>query len=90
MRAAIISFTKTLAKELAPKIQVNSVSPGFVYTKNYEKIRDESKERFLKSTYLGRWIKAEEIAQAFLYLATADAMIGENLVVDAGFSLKKG
>lgn len=36
-KAAMINFTKTMAKELAPQIQVNSVAPGFTFTENYEK-----------------------------------------------------
>lgn len=88
-KAAVINFTKTLAKQLAPNIQVNTIAPGFVLTKPFDKAPEELKEKFISKTYLKRWIKPEEIADAFLYLATADAVTGEVLVVDAGYTLKE-
>ncbi len=89
-KAAAISFTKTLAKELAPDIRVNAVAPGFVITPNYDKTPQEVKDQFIDGTLIKRWIQPQEIAGAFLYLATAEAVTGENLVVDGGFTLKVG
>jgi 3-oxoacyl-[acyl-carrier protein] reductase len=89
-KAAVINFTKTLAKHLAPKIQVNAIAPGFVKTPNFDDVPQETKDNFINKTYLKRWINPLEIAEAFLYLATADAITGEVLVVDAGFTLKEG
>ncbi len=87
-KAAAISFTKTLAKELSPKIRVNAVAPGFVITPNYDNASQEVKDGFIAGTQIKRWIQPQEIAEAFLYLATAEAVTGENLVVDGGFTLK--
>ncbi|HEX8762929.1 MAG TPA: SDR family oxidoreductase [Candidatus Saccharimonadales bacterium] len=87
-KAATISLTKTMAKELAPKIRVNGVAPGFVITPNYDKTPQEVKDGFIDGTLIKRWIQPEEIAEAFLYLATAEAITGENLIVDGGFTLK--
>ena len=87
-KAAAISFTKTLAKELAPAIRVNAVAPGFVITPNYDAVPDDVKEQFIAGTLIKRWIQPDEIAAAFLYLATAAAVTGENLVVDGAFTLK--
>lgn len=89
-KAAAISFTKTLAKELAPHVRVNAVAPGFVITPNYDKTPQEVKDQFIDGTLIKRWIQPEEIAEAFLYLATAEAVTGANLVVDGGFTLKVG
>lgn len=87
-KAAVISFTKTLAKELAPHITVNAVAPGFVLTRAYDTMSEQAKKDFLESTLIKRWITPEEIADAFLYLAGADAVTGHVLVVDGGFTLK--
>jgi len=89
-KAAVINFTKTLAKQLAPTIQVNSVAPGFVITPNYDKIPQKTKDDFINGTLLKKWIQVEDIAEACLYLITAKSVTGETLVVDAGFTLKKG
>jgi NAD(P)-dependent dehydrogenase (short-subunit alcohol dehydrogenase family) len=48
------------------------------------------KDKFIDDTAIKRWIQPNEIAEAFLYLATAEAVTGENLVVDGGFTLKQG
>lgn len=84
-KAATISFTKNLAKELAPDIRVNAVAPGFTLTPNYDQSSPMVKE-FIDGTLIKRWIQPEEIAEAFLYLATAEAITGENLVVDGGYT----
>lgn len=83
-KAAVINFTKTLAKELAPKILVNAVAPGFTLTSAYDDVPEALKTEFINSTLLKKWITPDEIADAFLYLASAEAITGEVLVVDAG------
>ena len=87
-KAALISFTKTLAKELAPNITVNAVAPGFVYTPNYDNFSQELQDAFMEATPIHRFIHVDEIADAFLYLAGTTAVTGEVLVVDGGFTLK--
>jgi 3-oxoacyl-[acyl-carrier protein] reductase len=87
-KAGINSFTKTLAKRIAPKIHVNAVAPGFVKTRSYDKMSPEMIQGFLEQTYLKRWVTEEEIADAFVFLAKNDAMTGQIIYVDAGFTLK--
>lgn len=84
-KAAAISFTKNLAKELAPNIRVNAVAPGFTLTPNYDQDSPMVKS-FIEGTLIKRWIQPEEIAEALLYLATAEAVTGENLIVDGGYT----
>lgn len=87
-KAGIISFSKTFAKMVAPNIQVNAVAPGFVKTRNYDKMTPEQITTFLEQTYLKRWVTEDEIADAFIFLAKNDAMTGQVIYVDAGFTLK--
>jgi 3-oxoacyl-[acyl-carrier protein] reductase len=87
-KAAVNSFTRTLAKQVAPKIQVNAVAPGFVKTRSYDSMSDEQVQGFIDQTYLKRWVTVEEIADAFVFLAKNDAMTGQVIYVDAGFTLK--
>lgn len=87
-KAAIVNFTKTLAKELAPDITVNAVAPGFVYTHNYDSMSTELREQFLSNTLIKRFIETREIADAYLYLAETRVVTGEVIVVDGGFNLK--
>lgn len=87
-KAALINFTKTLAKELAPTIQVNAVAPGFVTTPNYDGVPQALKDEFIGGTLINRWIEPAEMAAPYLFLAASDATTGEVLVVDGGYSLK--
>ncbi len=85
-KAGVINFTKSLAKQLAPNIQVNAVAPGPTDTE-----MNNWKKEDLKHTYIGRLLQPEEIAKAIFFLAT-DAPVsltGEVIVVDGGYSLKQ-
>jgi NAD(P)-dependent dehydrogenase (short-subunit alcohol dehydrogenase family) len=87
-KSGINSFSKTLAKMVAPNIQVNAVAPGFVKTRNYDNMTKEQTDMFIEQTYLKRWVTEEEIADAFIFLVKNDAMTGQVIYVDAGFTLK--
>ena len=87
-KAAVISFTKNLAKLWAPKILVNAVAPGYVEVQKFKTYSENSRRGMIKEMRLGRFITPQEIAEAFLYLATAGAVTGEVLVIDGGLSLK--
>lgn len=87
-KAAVNSFTRTFAKQVAPKITVNAVAPGFVKTRSYDNMPPEQLQGFLDQTYLKRWVTVEEIADTFVFLAVNDAMTGQVIYVDGGFTLK--
>lgn len=87
-KAAVIIFTRTLAKVLAPKITVNAVAPGFTLTRYWDGTSSQEKKELLDSTLLKKWVKPEEVAKAFLYLARNDSVTGEVLVVDGGYTIK--
>ncbi len=99
-KAAVIMFTKTLAKCLAPMgIRVNCVSPGIVATDIYNKVEAEMMmeqgtfadwlvEESIKNGQLliPRGCRPEEIASAVAFLASEDAsyITAQNLSVDGG------
>ena len=87
-KAAVNSFTRTFAKQAAPKIQVNAVAPGFVKTRSYDNMTPDMLDGFIQQTYLKRWVTEDEIADAFIFFAQNDAITGQVLYVDAGFTLK--
>jgi 3-oxoacyl-[acyl-carrier protein] reductase len=89
-KAALINFTKTLAKELAPSIRVNAVAPGFVESSAYDGAPEELKQSFLDSTLIKRWISPAELSAAYTYLASQEAVTGTVVTVDGGFLLKEG
>ncbi len=87
-KAAINSFTKTLAKQVAPTIHINAVAPGYVRTRTYDNMSKEKIDAYLNQTFLKRWITEDEIADAFIFLAKNDGITGQIIYVDGGFTLK--
>lgn len=87
-KTALLGLTKALASELAPKIRVNSVSPGFVPTHfaDYMTRTPEIKKDFEDKTQLGRLGTPADMAAAVAYLVSEDAsyVTGENLVIAGG------
>ena len=87
-KAAVIGFTKALAKELAPSgINVNCVAPGLIETDMNKHLTKEDKAAFAEAVALGRCGKAEEVADAVYFLATEGAsyITGQVISVDGGF-----
>jgi NAD(P)-dependent dehydrogenase (short-subunit alcohol dehydrogenase family) len=91
-KAALISFTMTLAKQLAPHVNVNAVGPGHTKTDIWRSLAQEVKDKMLAGTYLQRFAEPEDIANAVLFFASAEAdfITGQHLVIDGGFQLKSG
>ena len=90
-KTAVIGLTKTMAKELAPYINVNSVAPGHTKTEMTAPLPDEIKQNMVEGSYLKRMAEPEDIAKAILFMASEDAdfITGQVLLVDGGFSLKR-
>ncbi|MCA0230409.1 MAG: SDR family oxidoreductase [Bacteroidetes bacterium] len=84
-KAAIDSMTRSLARALAPKIRVVSVSPGFVegeYTKNFD---PNFLKNQLEKTPLGRFATGNDVANAVFALTTSLTFSTGNIItVDGG------
>jgi NAD(P)-dependent dehydrogenase (short-subunit alcohol dehydrogenase family) len=87
-KGGLISFTKSMARELAPHgIRVNAVSPGVIDTPFHEVFSTpEMITNFVKGIPLGRVGKAMECATAIAFLASGAAsyVVGETLEVNGG------
>lgn len=84
-KAAVVGMTKTWAKELGRKgINVNAVAPGFTRTSMVEKMPDDVIEKMKAMIPLQRIGKPEDIANAYLFLASgeSDYVHGHVLHVD--------
>ena len=86
-KAALIGFTKSVAKELASRgITVNALAPGFIETDMTAGLKDELKAELLQQIPLGTLGQPEDIAGAALFLAgpAARYITGQVLTVDGG------
>lgn len=91
-KAALISFTKSLAKELAPHgIRVNAISPGVIDTPFHEVFSTpEMIANFVKGIPMGRVGKSIECAKVIAFLASdaSSYMTGETVEVNGGQFMK--
>ncbi|MFW5760675.1 MAG: SDR family NAD(P)-dependent oxidoreductase [Cyclobacteriaceae bacterium] len=86
-KGGLVALTHALAVSLAAyKITVNAISPGWIMTGDYEKLRDKDHQQHPA----GRVGKPDDIARACFYLSHPDNnfVTGENLVIDGGMTRK--
>lgn len=86
-KAGVIGMTKTWAKELGPKgINVNAVAPGFIETDMIDTIPPKVLEKIKMMTPYPRMGTTEDVANAYLFLASqeSDFVNGTVLEVDGG------
>ena len=87
-KGGIITFTKGLAKELAPfNIRVNAVSPGVIDTPYHEQFSTpEMMKNYVNAIPLGRVGKADEVAKVIAFLASdaASYLAGETIEINGG------
>ncbi|HWI56176.1 MAG TPA: 3-oxoacyl-[acyl-carrier-protein] reductase [Bacillota bacterium] len=86
-KGAVISFTESLARELARKgVTVNAVAPGFIETDMVNGMAPEAINQVKAMTPMGRLGKPEEIADAVVFLASprASYVTGQVLGVNGG------
>jgi len=87
-KSGVIGMTKVWARELGRKgITVNAVAPGFIETEMIKTVPEKIITSIIEKTPVGRLGKPEDIANAFLFLASDEASFINGIVlsVDGGF-----
>ncbi len=81
---------QTLAKELAPKIRVNGVSPGSIlWPMDSAKISENEKNLMLQRIALHRQGSPQDIADTVLFLANSNYITGQIINIDGGRTLNQ-
>ncbi len=86
-KAGVIAVTRAMALELAPKVRVNAVAPGYVLTSMQRaEYTDEMLEEVNRKLPLQRHASPEEVAGIFAFLASDDAsyLTGHIYIIDGG------
>ena len=86
-KAGLAMLTRSLAKDLAPEIRVNGVSPGAILWPESD-MSDDTKHAIVEQIPLGRAGTPEDIASAVLFLASeASYVTGQIIAIDGGRSI---
>lgn len=87
-KGAVMAFSKSLAKSLAPEVRVNCLAPGWIRTDWGDgHASDYWQQRAVQESLRNRWGTPEDIAEAACFLASdaADFVNGQVLPVNGGF-----
>lgn len=86
-KAGVIGITKSMARELAPiNVNVNAIAPGFIETDMTDALSEKIKEQAVSQIPLGRFGKAEEVAELAAFLADdkSNYITGQVFHIDGG------
>jgi 3-oxoacyl-[acyl-carrier protein] reductase len=85
-KGAVMSFSVSLAKSLAPKVRVNCIAPGWVKTVWGENASEAWQERAKRESLLQRWGRPDDIAKTARFLVSPDAEFinGQTINVNGG------
>jgi 3-oxoacyl-[acyl-carrier protein] reductase len=85
-KGGIASFSKSLARDVAPDVRVNILAPGFIETAFGEQADSTFRQKVIEMTPLGRWGTPEDVANAAVFLASDQSafLTGQTIMVNGG------
>jgi 3-oxoacyl-[acyl-carrier protein] reductase len=85
-KAAVLMLTKCLARDLAPHVRVNAIAPGYTETAFHAERTIAEREQIASRIPIGRFSRAEEMAQIAVYLASEEAayITGQTVIASGG------
>lgn len=88
VKGAVMAFSRSLAKSLAPLVRVNCVAPGWIKTKWGKTASEYWQDRAKTESLLARWGTSEDVARAVRFLAGPESSFinGQIINVDGGFA----
>lgn len=86
VKGAVMAFTRSLAKSLAPEVRVNCLAPGWIRTAWGETASRTWQDRVRRETLLTRWGLPEDVAEAAVWLASSEAayVTGQIIRINGG------
>jgi 3-oxoacyl-[acyl-carrier protein] reductase len=86
VKGAVLAYSKSLARSVAPEVRVNVLCPGWIETGFGREVDAAFHRSVAEATPLRRWGHPEDVAAAAVYLASRDAsfVTGQAIVVNGG------
>jgi 3-oxoacyl-[acyl-carrier protein] reductase len=86
VKGGVLSFSKSLARSVAPSVRVNVLAPGWIETAFGKDASEAMRHRVVESTPLRRWGCPEDVAAAAVFLASPSAafITGQTIMVNGG------
>jgi 3-oxoacyl-[acyl-carrier protein] reductase len=86
VKGAVLAFSKSLARSVAPRVRVNVIAPGWIETAFGAGLDEKTRRSVAESTPLKRWGTAEDVAGAAVFLASPAAafLTGQTILVGGG------
>ncbi len=85
-KGAVMAFTRSLAKSLAPEVRVNCLAPGWIHTAWAEGASEDWTKRAKRESLSGRWGTPEDVARVARFLASpaAEFISGQIFPINGG------
>jgi len=86
VKGAVLAFSKSLARSVAPRVRVNVIAPGWIQTSFASTVSEDMRRSVADTTPLKRWGLPEDVAGAAVFLASpaASFMTGQTILVGGG------
>ena len=86
VKGAVMAFSRSLARSLAPRVRVNCLAPGWIRTAWGSEASEYWQQRAKAESLLGRWGTPDDVAAAahFLVAPTASFITGQTMMVNGG------
>jgi 3-oxoacyl-[acyl-carrier protein] reductase len=85
-KGGVLALSRCLARELAPRVRVNVVAPGWIQTAWGERVDEATSHSVVEATPLARWGTPDDVAAAVLFLVSSESsfITGETILVGGG------
>jgi 3-oxoacyl-[acyl-carrier protein] reductase len=85
-KGGVMSFSKSFARQVAPRVRVNILAPGFIETAFGEQADERWRRDVEARTPLGRWGTPEDVVGAAIFLASDESkfLTGQMIMVNGG------
>jgi 3-oxoacyl-[acyl-carrier protein] reductase len=86
VKGGVLSFSKSLARSVAPRVRVNVIAPGFIETSFGATADERWRRTVVESTPLQRWGTPDDVAGAAVFLTSPAAafLTGQTILVGGG------